>query len=110
MNNSFLLKFKNNFRGFSTRLAEHSLTTVIFLFLIVLTLGAILFYQYDILAENAEPKSGGEAIRFEQELYQQILKEWQVREARFEAAGSQNYINPFLLGPRATVVPGEEKL
>lgn len=108
MNKGFFPKFKNAFRVFLTRLAGHSLTTIIFLFLIVLTLGAVLFYQYDILAENAEPKSGGEAIRFQQELYQQILQEWQAREARFAVAGSQNYINPFQLGLRATV--GEKKL
>jgi len=109
MNKNFFLKFKTTCRKFLTRLAERSLVTIVFLFLIVLTLGAILFYQYDILAKNAEPKSSGEAIRFQQEVYQQILKEWQVREVRFEAAGSQKYINPFQLGPRAIVSPGEQK-
>lgn len=110
MDKDFFIKFKNSSRIFLTRLAERSLTTIIFIFLIVLVLGAVLFYQYDILAKDAEPKSGAEAIRFQQELYQQVLQEWQAREARFAAAGSQSYINPFLLGPRATAGTGEKKL
>lgn len=110
MNKNFFIKFKNSCRIFLTRLAERSLATIVFLFLIVLILGALLFYQYDILAKNAEPKSGGEQIRFQQELYQQVLQEWQAREARFIQAGSQDYINPFLLGPRTAADAGEKKL
>lgn len=110
MDKGFFVKLKNSYRAFLTKLAERPLTTIIFLFLIVLVLGAILFYQYDILTKNAEPKGGGESIRFQQELYHQVLQEWQAREARFAQAGSQDYINPFLLGPRATAGTGEKKL
>lgn len=109
MNKLFLVKFKKTIAAFLSKTAEYPLTATLCLFFIVLALGAFVFYQYDILIKNAEPKTE-EVIRFQKEIYQQILKEWQTREARFGSAGSRSYINPFVLGVRARESDGEKKL
>jgi len=82
----------NNFLGC---LAGHPLFAFVTIFLIVLALGGGLFYKYGVLAERAEPKAGEGIIQFRADLYQQILKDWQERQERFQSAGSQQYLNPF---------------
>ena len=76
-------------------LAGKPLPAIMFLLLVVLALGALIFYRYDILVEFSEPKISGQTVQFKKDLYREILKEWQTREKRFTAADSQNYINPF---------------
>lgn len=95
MNKQFISKSKNICCAFLKTSAENPLPAIVLLFLIVLALGVLTFYRYDVLAEKSETKTSGEGIQFQTEFYQQILKEWQVRDQRFEGAGFQKYINPF---------------
>ncbi len=95
MNKELIGKLKNICSVFLGGLAGNPLHAVVFLFLIVLALGALVFYRYDILVKFSEPKIAGEIVQFQKELYRQILKEWQSRDKRFTEADSQNYINPF---------------
>lgn len=93
MDKESILKLKNICSGFVRGLAEKPFSAFVILFLIVLALGALIFYRYDILIKLSQPKPAGEVVQFEKELYQQILKEWQARDER--AAGFQSYIDPF---------------
>lgn len=110
MNKEFISKLKNICSIFLNGLAGNPLRAIVFLFLIVLTLGALVFYRYDVLVEVSEPKMIGETVQFQKEPYRQILKEWQAREDRFETASFNNYINPFQLGARVEVGTGSKKL
>lgn len=101
MNLEIFKKAEKSCGNFLKCSAKRPLLSFIVLFLTVLVIGGWLFYQYNILAQAAEPKTAGEAVRFQKDVYQQILKMWQSREAQFKAAGSKNYINPFQLGPRS---------
>jgi len=95
MDKNFLLKLRVVCSRFLRGLAGKPLITMIFLFLIVLATGAFVFYRYEILVRLAEPKTAGQIIQFEKDIYQQIMKEWQEREGIAAVAGVQNYINPF---------------
>ena len=95
MNKEVILKLKNICSAFLRSLAGNPLPAVATLFSVVLALGALIFYRYDILVEASQPKTTGETVQFKKELYLQILKEWQERDKRFAAADSQKYINPF---------------
>ncbi len=95
MNKKFILKLKNVCGKFLGGMAENPLPAIVFLFSVVLELGALMFYRYDILVKVPESKIVGETVQFQKELYRQILKEWRARDERFEEADSKNYINPF---------------
>ncbi|MFH1423358.1 MAG: hypothetical protein ABIG29_00135 [Candidatus Nealsonbacteria bacterium] len=95
MNKEFILKLKNICNAFLKGLAGNLLPAVAILFLVVLVLGALVFYRYDILVRTSQSNSIGGTVQFQKELYQQILKEWQTRDKRFAAADAQSYIDPF---------------
>ena len=71
-------------------LADHAFFAFLFLFFISLILGAIMFYRYDILVQQIEPEPEVALIEFKEELYQDVLKEWQVRQEKFDSAASQS--------------------
>ncbi|GEM_PF-2370217 len=64
----------------------HAFLVFMFLFFVSLTIGGIMFYRYGIVALQAEPEPEGVSVRFQENVYQEILKEWQIREKRFEVA------------------------
>lgn len=95
MNKELIQKLGNICSDFLRNLARNPFLAIVFLFLIVLVSGALIFYRYDILVKLSEPKAGSETVQFQKEIYQQILREWKEREERFETADSTKYINPF---------------
>jgi len=101
MKQEIFRKIERTYNNFLRCSVKRPLLTFIILFLAVLTIGGWLFYQYNVLAQAAEPKTSGEAVRFQKDLYQQILQTWQSRDEQFKAVSSRDYLNPFQLGPRA---------
>jgi len=95
MSKEFINKIENTCSGFTRCLAGKPLFAIVFLFLIVLLSGVLIFYRYDILVKSSEPQILNETGQFQKEAYQQVLKEWQIRDERFTAADSQKYIDPF---------------
>lgn len=95
MNDNFLLKLRAACSRFLRGFAGRPLLTLILLFFLVLISGAFVFYRYEVLVRLAQPETTGQTIQFEKDLYQQIIKEWQSRDERFEAASVKNYLNPF---------------
>ena len=84
MNKELVPKLKNICNIFLRVLAGNPLSAIVFLFLVVLALGAFVFYRYDVLVKVSQPKTAGETVQFEKELYQQILKEWQARDQKLQ--------------------------
>jgi len=64
----------------------HAFLVFMFLFLVSLILGGTMFYKYGIVALRAEPEPEAVSVRFQEKVYQEILKEWQIREKRFKTA------------------------
>ena len=79
-------------------LARNSFLTFLALLLISLMLGAIIFYQYSILAKTSLKVSTEEdVLTFKTKTYQTILTEWQERNRRISETKTKNYPNPFYL-------------
>lgn len=95
MNKGDLGKLKSKLGKFCLFSAEHSFLSILILFLVSLLVGGWLFYQYSILIQRAEPQITGQTIQFEENIYQEILGQWQIREARIEAADGKIYLDIF---------------
>jgi len=109
MNKKDLIKIKKILNAFLRKIAEHPFPTFLILSLIVLILGGLLFYQYSFLAQAAEPELKIKPIKFQEDFYQNILIEWQDREARLEEAESKQYFSPFQPGKREERKLSEER-
>ena len=88
-------KIKGFFKKLPQVLAERAFLTFLFLFLIVLIIGGIVFYKYDVLAKKAEPQILEKPLQFQEKTYQSVLRVWQEKEKRFNEADFQEYPNPF---------------
>ena len=72
----------------------------LFLSLLICTLiavisGAIIFYQYAVLAPKTEPQVKLEVIKFQRDDFLDLVARWEERQAQFNAALEKNYPNPF---------------
>jgi len=74
----------------------HAFWACLILFILSLTIGANLFYKYNILAQRAEPEGLEQTVLFKERTYQKVLKIWQEREKRFQEADFKEYPDPFL--------------
>jgi len=97
-----LPKSKNQFKelkrflgNLPRKLAVSSFLSFLVLFIFFLSIGALVFYQKVILVQRLELESTQEAIRFKEEIYQDILDVWADKEQEFEAADFKNYPNLF---------------
>ena len=71
-----------------------------FLFIILFILlgvasGEFLFYHYVFLAEAKEPQVSVVSTKFQESVYNAVLKDWQARKDIFEKSPSENYQDPF---------------
>jgi len=88
-------KIKIFFKKLPRILGENTFLTFLFLLLISLILGGIIFYKYSILAEKAEPQIIEKPLQFEEKIYQKILNEWEARGRRFEETELKEYPDLF---------------
>jgi len=95
MNKGDLEKIKSKLSKFCLFSAEHSFLSILILISIALLMGGWLFYQYSILAQKAEPQVTGQTIQFKENLYQEILDQWQIRQDSLEAADEKEYLDIF---------------
>ena len=95
MSKENLRKLKDKLSKFGRISAEHAFLSFLVLAFIALLIGGLLFYQYSILVQRAEPQINQEPIQFKEELYQKVLKQWQAREERFEEAQEKEYLDIF---------------
>jgi len=91
-------KIKNIFEKFKKLpriLAEHVFLTILGLLFLSILLGAIIFYQYSILALTEFPEVVEKPLMFKEKTCQVILDEWQARNKRFLEIGQKEYLDPF---------------
>ena len=92
-----LNKIKKFFYKIPTALAEHGFLTFLALFIISLTLGALIFFQCSALVESPAQKTGEEkSFKAEERAYQNIKDEWSRKKESFSQAETKKYSNPFL--------------
>ncbi len=90
------------FRGVNKKLGKLTLRVVerpllysFVIFLIVLVIGGILFYQYVFLAQKKRTDQLTPPALLEEVTYQKILQAWQEQERKFNEADTKSYQNPF---------------
>lgn len=88
-------KIKKFFKKLPRILGKKAFFASLSFILFSLILGSILFYQYSVLAEKREPEITGAPLRFQEKNYEDVLKIWQERENKFEAADIKEYPDPF---------------
>ena len=74
---------------------KHAFGLILSIILLELILGGTIFYKYGFLAEKAEPKIGSNNFKFRESAYQEILKEWEQREVKFQEFFGQDIQSPF---------------
>jgi hypothetical protein len=90
-------KIKNIIKNLPKILAEHVFLTLLGGLLLSLLLGAIIFYQYSVLVLKQTPEIIviEKSLKFDKEIYEVVLNEWQKRKEKFLEADTKKYPDPF---------------
>jgi len=85
--------------------ARYSFLSCLIFFFFALVLGGILFYKYVILAQKTAVETIQKSSLLQENIYQEILKNWQEQERRFNEADFKEYQNPFKKYIKPTPTP-----
>ncbi len=105
-----LKKLKNIFEKLPRILAEHIFLTILGLLFLSLFLGAIVFYQYNVLMLREIPEAVEKPLTFKEKTYQKVLEFWQEREKRFKATDLKEYLDPFREIKKELPIPVSEEV
>jgi len=75
-------------------MAEHTFISMIFLFVLALFLGGLVYYQSKVSFSGPQDVSQ-DVLKFDQETYQRVQNVWQLKKDRFYQADYKEYPNPF---------------
>lgn len=89
------------------RIAERPFLCSFVLFLLVLTIGGALFYQYILLVQEKEAGSLSPSVLLKEETYHKILQAWQEQDKKFNEADTKTYLDPFKEQPKASAPSGK---
>lgn len=84
--------------------AEQAFLATLVFIMLALLLGGLIFYKSCILVEKVEPEIEKPPAQFDVKLCQEVLREKENQQKRFEGADSKEYPDPF----RGPVVLPEE--
>ena len=90
-----LRKIEAIFKKLPRSLAENAFLAFLGLLSVALILGAIIFYQYIVLAMRGIPEVIEKPLEFDKETYQIILNEWKTRTERFSEVDLKEHLDPF---------------
>ena len=76
-------------------LGEKSFLTFLGLLLISLIFSGFIFYKYSFLAEKEKLEVLEKPLKFNEKVYQDVLKIWQEKEKKFEETNFKKYPDPF---------------
>ncbi len=88
-------KIKDFLKELPKALGERAFFTFLGFLIIALIIGGLIFYNFYILIEKKEPQISERPLQFKEKTYQGVLKAWQEKEKRFEAADAKEYPDPF---------------
>ena len=101
-------KWNKFFKKLPRSLAENAFRSFMILVCLALIFGCVLFYKYSVLAEKKEPEVFKKPIEFKENIFENILKEWENREVKFNATDTKEY--PDLLKEEISILGEEEDL
>ncbi len=90
------INIKKILRILPMALAKHAFGLFLVLLIFGLIAGGFLFYKYSFLLEKTTPQAIEQPVQFKQDVYQEVLYEWQKQEKTFIQAETKIYPNPFL--------------
>lgn len=76
-------------------LGEKNFLTFLGLLLIALIFSGFIFYKYSFLAEKEKLEVLEKPLKFNEKVYQEVLKIWQEKEKKFEETNFKEYPDPF---------------
>ena len=88
-------KIKIFFLKFPRVLAGRSFLTFLGIVLLTLVIGGSVFYKYEYLTEKTEPRIPTTSFKFDENVYKDMLVEWEKREKKFSEADFKNYPDLF---------------
>lgn len=92
-------------------LGERAFLTFLGLLFLSLLFGGSLFYYYDILIQKQRTEAQFKPERFKEEVFNNVLKEWEERGKRAKDAELKEYPNPFQKpGPETTFPTSTKEL
>jgi len=90
-------KAKVFFKKLPRILGENAFLTFLFLLLLSLIIGGIIFYKYSILSEKVEAEIIEKPLQFKEGVYRKVLDEWEAREKRFRESELREYPDLFMI-------------
>lgn len=84
------------------KIAERPFLYCFVIFLLVLTIGGALFYQYILLVQEKKAGSLPSSALLKEETYQKILQVWREQDKKFNEADTKTYLDPFKEQPKAS--------
>lgn len=76
-------------------IAEHAFPACIAFILLAVILSALIFYKYCILVEKVEPELSKIPAQFDEQLCQQVLKQTEEQQKRFQETDYKQYPDLF---------------
>lgn len=76
-------------------LAKDAFLFMVLFILLDIAFGEFLLYQYGFLLEIEETEIASVPVKFQEDTYQSVIKEWQVRENTFNHLTKEVYSDPF---------------
>ncbi len=76
-------------------LGKRSFLTFLGLLLIALIFSGFFFYKYSFLAEKGKLEVLEKPLKFNEKVYQEVVKIWQEKEKKFEETNFKEYTDPF---------------
>jgi len=106
-------KIKQFLKKLPRTLGEKSFLTFLGLLLIALIFSGLIFYKYSFLAEKGKLEVLEKPLKFNEKVYQVVLKIWQEKEKKFEETNFKKYPDPFrgikIESPESTLAPEVEE-
>ncbi len=88
-------EIKQSLKKLPRTLGERSFLTFLGFLLIALIFSGFFFYKYSFLAEKGKLEVLEKPLKFNEKVYQEVVKIWQEKEKKFEETNFKEYTDPF---------------
>jgi len=88
-------KGKQILKNIIFKIGETPLPFLFILIFLSILIGGLVFYEYGWLPEKEVLSIAPKPLKFQKTLYQNILKEWESRQEKFEKIDSKEYLDLF---------------
>ncbi|MDP3882578.1 MAG: hypothetical protein Q8Q48_00795 [Candidatus Staskawiczbacteria bacterium] len=88
-------KIKNALKGLPWFLGKNAFWVILFFAFLSVALGAFLYYNYVVMAQNGEPKYNNTAVGFNESIYQRVQNQWQADVSELQKYLNETPENPF---------------